>query len=119
MDNNQPETTSHNGPAHVLRDGRLKITIWRNEGEHGSFPSLEYAKTISGQDGKPRDVHSFSETDNLRMQHLSKEAHTVVRHLKREWAKERLQSNDQERQDFKDARRHADGQKSPRKSRGF
>lgn len=105
MENTPTESPSSNGPVKTIRDGRLKVNIWRVDGEKGPFPSLEYAKTITGKDGKPRDVHNFSESDNLRIEKLCGEAHMEVRHIKREWAQEKSQSQAQEREDFKQSRR--------------
>ncbi|MEM7667964.1 MAG: hypothetical protein AAF317_02290 [Pseudomonadota bacterium] len=81
MDRNQPTET--------LRDGSLKATVWENQNDKGeSFFSVTLAKTYEDRDGKLKDGHSFSQSDLLRIAELAREAHGVVRDIRRERAQE-------------------------------
>lgn len=74
--NNKPEIT--------LRDGNLKATVWRNEGDKGEYHAVNLAKTYTGEDGKPRDTASFSQSDLLRIAELSRETYGAINDIKRE-----------------------------------
>lgn len=69
------------GPADTIRDGALKATIWRNEGRNGAFHNTTITKTYDGSDGQPRDGHSFSRVDLLKMGGLASLAAARVREL--------------------------------------
>lgn len=110
-----------NKPEIVLRDGSLKASIWQNDGEKGPFWTTTYAKTITGQDGNPRDVQSFSQTENLRISVLGHQAYGVINDLRREFQRQQspdhgqqhdTQSHDADREAFKQ-KRSAPSQASP------
>ncbi len=46
-------SNSNNKPEVTLRDGSIKATIWKNEGENGVFFSVEFARTYSDDSGNP------------------------------------------------------------------
>ncbi len=71
------ETNSKNPPVIVIRDGALKVSIWENQSESGSFLSATFAKTYT-KDEKPRDGHSFSRGDLLPLSELIR---TVYRRM--------------------------------------
>ncbi len=108
VSNQIPETTNK-GPCEVIRDGRLKATIWMNESENGPYWSTEFSKTIAGQDGNPRDVRSFSQTEVLRIAELSREAYGRVNELKRELSQGHSQSTEHDRMQFKKKRQKTNG----------
>jgi hypothetical protein len=71
-------------PADVIRDGALKATIWRNEGEDGPFYSTSLARTFEDRDGNLRDAHSFSGSDLLKISELARKAYDRTAELRRE-----------------------------------
>ena len=113
-----------NKPDLVLRDGSLKATVWRNEGENGPYFSTKLAKTYSDQDGKPRDTQNFSQSELLRVAELSRDAYGAINDLKREQSRSQgiekstqpAQSDDAERSAFKETRR---AQSAQNKQQGF
>lgn len=77
MDQNTPLTT--------LRDGRLKMTVWENTDDKGvHYHTVTPAKTYEDRNGKLQDSHSFSAGELLRLAELSREAHGVIRDVRRD-----------------------------------
>lgn len=69
-----------NAPVEVLRDGALKATIWRNEGEKGSFFSTTLSKTFE-LNGAPKDGYSLNRSDLLGISELARQAyHCMGKH---------------------------------------
>jgi len=77
-----------NAPLDVLRDGALKATVWRNEGEKGVYFTTTLSKTFE-QNGELRDGQNFSGTDLLRVAELARHAYETIRNhrLTESWAK--------------------------------
>jgi hypothetical protein len=71
----QNETRAENRPADVIRDGNLKASIWRNEGENGVTYATVLARTYRTEDGAYRESNSFSGTELLRVSELSRKAY--------------------------------------------
>ena len=65
-------------PARVLRDGMLKATIWKNQGEKGPFFTATLSKTFE-QNGDLKDGNSFAGADLLKISELAREAYTEIR----------------------------------------
>ena len=86
-------------PARVIRDGAMKITIWENEGEKGTFFTANITKTYK-KDEVLHDGHNFSGTDLLRIAELAKEAYAEINSLRREHAKNAEPSTDEERRNL-------------------
>lgn len=95
-ENNKPEIT--------LRDGSLKATVWRNRGDKGAYHAVSLAKTYTGEDGKPRDTTSFSQTDLLRIAELARETYAMISDIKRDHPLERKTGQDSARQSFRSRR---------------
>ena len=89
---NEPNT-----PRDVLRDGNLKASIWRNDGEKGPFYSVSLARVYRDDQGEPRDAHSFSGTDLLRVSELARKTYDRTQELRRE--DRSADRNQQERSD--------------------
>jgi hypothetical protein len=86
----------------TIRDKELKANIWENENERGTYHSVTFAKTITGDDGKPRDVQSFSHNDLLRIAELGRETYGKINDMKRDAFKERRANEAaHEREQFK------------------
>lgn len=79
-----PETGMSNRPADVLRDGNLKATIWRNEGENGVTYATAFARTYKAGDGTYRESNSFTGTELLRVSELARKAYDRTGELRRE-----------------------------------
>lgn len=67
----------------TVRDKELKACVWENQNERGTYHSVTFAKTIKGEDGKPRDVQSFSQNDLLRIAELGRETYARINEMKR------------------------------------
>ena len=61
-------------PVETLRDGAIKASIWRNEGEKGAFFAVTFARTYE-KDGNLQDTNSFSGVDLLRLARLADKAY--------------------------------------------
>lgn len=98
MDNTQDNTPKQdrpNGPADVIRDGKLKATIWRNEGDKGVYYSTEYARTFKDADGNLRDTRSFIGADQLKLGELARKSYERTKELRREEFKRDRAARDQ------------------------
>jgi|GEM_PF-666959 len=77
-------TMDNDPPRDVLRDGNLKASIWRNDGEKGPFYSTRLTRTYKDQQGELRDTHSFVGTELLRVSELARKAYDLTQALRRE-----------------------------------
>lgn len=89
-------TQTANTPAEVIRDGAIKITIWENKGEKGTFFTCTISKTYR-KDEELHDGHSFSSTDILRIAELTKQVYARMNVLRREHGKTAEPSANEER----------------------
>ena len=87
------------GPADTLRDGHLKASIWRNEGERGAFYSTTLARTYEDKDGNLRDSTSFAMHDLLRVSELALSAYSTSREMERCEPREQTNSKDRATRD--------------------
>lgn len=70
-------------PIDTLRDGSIKAAIWKNEGEKGTFYSVEFSRTYTKED-KPASSYSFSGTELLRVSLLAQKAYERITELKQD-----------------------------------
>lgn len=77
------EQSEANKPVSVLRDGNLKATTWRNEGENGPYYSTTFSRTWKDEGGKYQDSQSFSGSELLRLSELAREVYGDVREFRR------------------------------------
>lgn len=77
-------SVADNRPADVIRDGNLKASIWRNEGERGASYATTIARTYKTEDGAYRESNSFSGTELLRVSELARKAYDRTNDLRRE-----------------------------------
>lgn len=83
-------TTASNTPLETLRDGRLKATVWENAGDNNeTYHTVTLAKVYEDRNGQLQETSSFSAGELLRVAELAREAHGVIRGLRREQAVER------------------------------
>lgn len=80
---------TNKAPEDTLRDAHLKASIWRNEGEKGAYYTTTLARTYKDEQGNPRDTHSFSNNDLLRVAELARGAYSRANELKREQSRGR------------------------------
>lgn len=89
--------TNKNTPEDTLRDGSLKASIWRNEGDKGAYYTTTFARTYEDREGNLKDSHSFSSNDLLRVGELARQAHHRTGELRRAYA--RAQENGRDADD--------------------
>lgn len=80
---------AQNQPIETLRDGRLKATLWENQGENGPYHTVTLAKVYEGKDGQLQETSSFSAGELLRVAELARESHGLIRDLRRDHALDR------------------------------
>ncbi len=88
-----------NKPIETLRDGNLKASIWRNEGENGPTYSTTFARTWRDEKGQYRDSQSYAGTDMLRLGELTRSAYHRTNELRRDHAVEQTQERNQKSHD--------------------
>ena len=81
-------------PADVLRDGSLKASLWRNEGDKGPFYVTEFSRTYTDADGNYRDSHSFVGADLLKLSELARKAYDRTNELRREEFRQERQTRE-------------------------
>jgi hypothetical protein len=69
-------------PEDTLRDGLLKATIWKNEGEKGAFYSVNLSRSYQDDAGNYHDSESFSGSELLRIAHLAGRAYDRISELR-------------------------------------
>jgi hypothetical protein len=80
----ETETRADNRPVDVIRDGNLKASIWRNEGENSVAYATTIARTYKTEDGAYRESNSFTGTELLRVSELARKAYDRTNDLRRE-----------------------------------
>lgn len=76
-----------NKPASQLRLGNVKIAIWANVTEQGTFYSVQPTRTYRDEKGY-HDSTSFSGDEILRLAHLLHKAYDQIASLRAETADE-------------------------------
>lgn len=80
----ETETRADNRPVDVIRDGNLKASIWRNEGENSVSYATTIARTYKTEDGAYRESNSFTGTELLRVSELARKAYDRTNDLRRD-----------------------------------
>ena len=80
MTKKQPEAT--------FRDGALKLTVWKNEGQSGPFLTTTIARTYRTEAGHVADTQSLSVSDLPRVAALCQIAYARSLEMRRELAAE-------------------------------
>lgn len=78
------ESQAPERPTDTLRDGSLKASIWRNEGDKGPYYATEFARTYKDDEGNLRDSRSFIGGDLLKLSELARKAYERTAELRRE-----------------------------------
>ena len=84
MDRRSNDERAPQKPVDEMRDGNLKASIWRNEGENGAFYPTTFARTYKDDQGNLRDASSFAGHELLRVSELARKAYDRTRALRRE-----------------------------------
>jgi cell wall assembly regulator SMI1 len=77
-------SVADNRPVDVIRDGNLKASIWRNEGENSVSFATTIARTYKTEDGAYRESNSFTGTELLRVSELARKAYDRTNDLRRD-----------------------------------
>lgn len=81
----QQENGRGNKPVEILRDGALKLSIFRNQGEQGSSYSMVPGRIYTDKEtGQVHEASSFNGNEALRMAHLMTKGHERVMHHRSE-----------------------------------
>ena len=67
-------------PATTLRDRPLKATVWKNEGENGSWYSTSFTRTYRTEQGF-QDTDSFRASDLLPLARLAGRVYDAITDL--------------------------------------
>ena len=71
-------TPRRNGPARILRLGRVKATVWENGSVQRKLYNVTFARTYMDEDKKFHDADSFGRDDLLLLGKLADQAHTFI-----------------------------------------
>ncbi len=84
MSEHDVEKTGHgNKPVEILRDGALKVAIFRNEGERGESYSMVPGRLYTDNGtGEIREATSLGGSEPLRMAHLLTKGHDRITELR-------------------------------------
>lgn len=75
-------TTTTNKPAGEVRDGNIRVTIWRNPSDKGVFYSAVPSRTYTAAGDELKDADSFTNGDILRLAHLLPKAYDKINELR-------------------------------------
>ena len=89
MSNNDQERSQLKQPLDTIRDGNLKASIWRNEGDKGPYFATTFTRTYKDKDGNLRDTNRFIDSDQLKIAELARKSYERTTELRREEFKER------------------------------
>jgi len=67
----------------VLRDGNIKATTWRNEGENGPNFNTTFTRTWKDDKGQYQNSQSFSGGELLRLSELVRESYRDIMEFRR------------------------------------
>ncbi|MEE4208959.1 MAG: hypothetical protein V2I43_06815 [Parvularcula sp.] len=68
-------------PEDTIRDGNIKASIWRNEGEKGPYFATTITRTYRDAAGNYQETASLVGTDLLRASELARSAYNRSREL--------------------------------------
>ena len=91
--NNQTVTTQSNKPIETLRDGALKLAIFKNERENGPSFAMEAGRLYTDNQGQIRESKSLSGSEPIRMAHLLTKGYDRIGEFKKQL---KAQSQNQE-----------------------
>lgn len=93
-----PQQQQNKGPEDTIRDGSLKATIWRRQGQQKDYFTTDLAKTYEDKNGNLKDTKSFGKNDLLGIAELARRANIRVNELTREEFKKNRQNGQNQQQ---------------------
>lgn len=98
MTDQDRQSSEQKRPAETLRDGKLKATLWRQEGDRSDYHTARFAKLYEDRDGNLQETQSFTRSDLLGLAELARKSRDWIMERDREQFKEqRQQSEDRNR----------------------
>jgi hypothetical protein len=79
-------------PAHKIADGALRVTIWRNTSDKGTYYTVNPSRGYKKDDDAWKETDSLNADDLLAMAELLREAYAWIKMQKRADAKARKES---------------------------
>ena len=79
-------------PAHKISDGALRVTIWRNTSDKGSYYTLTPSRGYKTGDDVWKETDSLNTDDILPMAELLREAYAWIKTQRRADAKARKEA---------------------------
>jgi hypothetical protein len=95
---------NNKGPEHTLRDSNLKATIWRNEGDKGSYHTTTLTRLYTDDKGEIRETHSLGKNDLLKGSELLRNAYNRINEIQRGQSQSRNAGDGDEREAFREKR---------------
>jgi len=89
------EQGRNNGPIETLRDGALKVAIFRNDREKGVSFAMEPGRLYTDGQGQVKEAKSLSGSEPVRMARLLNKGYDRIGEFK---AKIKVQSQTQDRE---------------------
>jgi hypothetical protein len=68
--------SKNNKPAHEVRLGRIRGTVWKNETESGTFHNVAFSRLYKDDAGDWKDSATFSRDDLPLLQKVADIVHT-------------------------------------------
>jgi hypothetical protein len=79
-------------PAHKIADGALRVTIWRNTSEKGTYYTVNPSRGYKKGDDAWKETDSLNADDLLAMAELLRDAYAWIKNQRRADAKARKES---------------------------
>lgn len=85
-----PASTSSgkNPPAHTIRYRNIRASIWKNEGQSGSFYSVTFDRSYQDEENNWKNVTSFNAGDLPLLAKLANDCHSWIEWTIRRTAEE-------------------------------
>jgi hypothetical protein len=69
---------SKNTPVHEVKFGRVRATVWANEGEAGIWHTVKFSRLYKDKEGKWQDADGFSREDLPLLIKAADQVHTFL-----------------------------------------
>jgi len=89
------QQTNSNRPAHTIRHGRIKATIWLNQTQKGPMYNVTFSRSYQNDEGSWADSPSFNFEDLMTVAKCAFDAHTWISAEKAKNAQDSSQREDE------------------------
>ena len=89
------QQTNGNRPAHTIRHGRIKATIWLNQTQKGPMYNVTFTRSYQNDEGAWADSPSFNFEDLMTAAKCAFDAHTWISTEKANTAQDSSQREDE------------------------